>query len=212
MITIIIIIATVAISILALQNFKIQEACIFSPTAITYNNQWYRFITCGFIHADEMHLAFNMISLYMFGNMVEDFFNLEFFLHKGKLLFLLLYMSSLFFCLIPTYIKQKHNYNYRSLGASGAVSAVVFASIFISPLQGVGLLFIPGIYFPAFIFGFVYLGITAYLSKKGNSYINHSAHLWGAIYGVLFTAIIIYLFTGANAFALFMQQVFNYFK
>ena len=212
MITIIIIIATVAISILALQNFKIQEACIFSPTAITYNNQWYRFITCGFIHADEMHLAFNMISLYMFGNMVEDFFNLEFFLHKGKLLFLLLYISSLFFCLIPTYIKQKHNYNYRSLGASGAVSAVVFASIFISPLQGVGLLFIPGIDFPAFIFGFVYLGITAYLSKKGNSYINHSAHLWGAIYGVLFTAIIIYLFTGANAFALFMQQVLNYFK
>ena len=77
MITIIIIIATVAISILALQNFKIQEACIFSPTAISYNNQWYRFITCGFIHADEMHLAFNMISLYMFGNMVEDFFNLD---------------------------------------------------------------------------------------------------------------------------------------
>ena len=106
MITIIIIIATVAISILALQNFKIQEACIFSPTAITYNNQWYRFITCGFIHADEMHLAFNMISLYMFGNMVEDFFNLEFFLHKGKLLFLLLYISSLFFFLIPTYIKK----------------------------------------------------------------------------------------------------------
>jgi membrane associated rhomboid family serine protease len=212
MITTIILIATVAISLLALRNYKLQEDYIFNPTAITYNNQWYRFITCGFVHANEMHLAFNMISFYMFGNMLEDFFDSQLFLNNGKFLYLLLYISSLFFCLVPTYIKQKHNYNYRSLGASGAVSAIVFACIFLNPLQGIGLLFIPGIYFPAFIFGFVYLAITAYLAKKGSTYINHSAHLWGSIYGILFTAMVVYLFTKANPFAMFIDQVINYFK
>lgn len=212
MITIIIIIATVAVSLMALNNYNLQSQCIFSPTSITNNNQWYRFITCGFIHADEIHLSFNMISLYMFGNMLELFFDSESFATNGKLIFLTLYISSLFFCLVPTYIKHKHNYNYRSLGASGAVSAVVFACIFINPLQGIGLLIIPGVYFPAFIFGIVYLAITAYLDKKGNSYINHSAHLWGAIYGIIFTAIVIYLGTGSNAFVLFIQQVISYFN
>jgi membrane associated rhomboid family serine protease len=212
MITNILIIATVIISILGLRNFKLQDDCIFNPTAITYNHQWYRFITCGFIHADEIHLIFNMVSLYMFGNMLESFFEVDIFNQNGKFLFILLYISSLFFCLVPTYIKNKHNYNYRSLGASGAVSAVVFACIFINPLQGIGLLIIPGVYFPAFIFGFVYLGITAYLDKKGNSYINHSAHLWGAIYGIIFTAIAVYLYAGTNAFVLFGQQVISYFK
>lgn len=212
MITIIIIVITVIVSILALRNFKLQEDAVFNPTAVTYNKEWYRFFTCGFLHADEMHLAFNMISFYMFGSMLEDFFSSVMFSSSGIILFILFYLSSLFFCLIPTYIKHKHNYSYRSLGASGAVSAVIFATILINPLQGIGLLIVPGIYFPAFIFGAVYLGISAYLANKGNSYINHSAHFWGAIYGIVFIAVVLYLFTGVNAFELFIQQVIAYFK
>jgi membrane associated rhomboid family serine protease len=179
---------------------------IFYPPAITNRNQWYRFITCGFIHADIPHLGFNMLSLYMLGSETELLFQ-EIFKDSGRLLYLLMYLSSLFVCLVPTYLKHKDSYHYRSLGASGAVSAVVFAFIFLQPTRGLGLLIIPGIYPPAFIFGFLYLGISAYQAKKGNSNINHSAHLWGAVYGIIFLAITAGVFTEYNLWDNFVLQV-----
>jgi membrane associated rhomboid family serine protease len=96
-----------------------------------------------------------------------------------------MYVTSLFVCLLPTYFKNKNNYSYRSLGASGAVSAVVFAGLMIAPYVQVGFFFIPPI-IPGFIFGPLYLLITAWLDKRGGGNINHSAHLWGALYGLLF--------------------------
>jgi membrane associated rhomboid family serine protease len=205
-ITVIIIIVTCIVSFLAFSNEKLTNELIFYPPAITNENQWYRFITCGFIHADYMHLGFNMYSFYMFGEQVETIFQLVFGA-SGKAMYVILYLSSLVICLLPTYSKNKDNYYYRSLGASGAVSAIVFTYIFFAPMQKIGLILIP-IPFPAIVFGVVYLGVSAYLSKKGSSNINHSAHFWGAIYGIVFFIVTSYFFSPHfRAVEHFLQQV-----
>jgi membrane associated rhomboid family serine protease len=209
-ITIAIIALTCVISFIAFSNEKLMDDLIFYPPAITYHNQWYRFITCGVIHADLGHLFFNMYSFYMFGDAIETAFT-EIFGEKGKLIYLLLYVSSLVVCLLPTYFNNKDNYHYKSLGASGAVSAIVFAYIFLAPTQKLGLIFIP-FYFPAFIFGILYLGISAYLARRGNSRINHSAHLWGALYGIAFLVLFCNLFSDYRPLERFTSQVFSYFR
>src|ERR1051326_320238 len=123
-VTVIIVIITCVVSFVAFSNQKIINDLIFYPPAVANQNQWYRFFTCGLIHADIGHLAFNMISLYLFGRLVEDAFN-QIFLTKGELLYVLMYITALAASLIPTYYQNRENYHYRSLGASGAVSAVV---------------------------------------------------------------------------------------
>jgi len=183
-ITTIVIIITALVSIGGFSNPKIIDDLIFYPPAVSKHNQWYRFFTCGLIHADVGHLIFNMLSLYLFGRFVEDKF-IEIFPDNGKWLYLLMYITSLLVCLLPTYFKNRENYSYKSLGASGAVSAVVFAGLMIAPYVEVGFFLIPPI-IPGFIFGPLYLLITAWLDKKGGGNINHSAHLWGALYGILF--------------------------
>lgn len=183
-ITIIIIIITALISIGGFSNQKIVDDLIFYPPAVSQHNQWYRFFTCGLIHADVGHLIFNMLSLYLFGRFVEEKFT-EIFADQGKWIYLAMYITSLFICLVPTYLKHRNDYYYRSLGASGAVSAVVFAGLMVAPYVQVGFFIIPPI-IPGFIFGPLYLLITAWLDKRGRDNINHSAHLWGALYGVLF--------------------------
>ncbi|MFZ5978287.1 MULTISPECIES: rhomboid family intramembrane serine protease [Hydrotalea] len=209
-ITIIIIAVTCIVSFIAFSNDTLMDDLIFYPPAITHQHQWYRFITCGFIHADIMHLAFNMYAFYMFGEAIESFF-VTIFGDRGKPLFLILYISSLVVCLLPTYFKNTDNNSYRSLGASGAVSAVVFAFVFLAPTQPLGLIFIP-IEFPAFIFGVIYLGISAYLSKKGSSRINHSAHFWGAIYGIVFLIITTRFLSPFNPVNHFINEVTGYFR
>jgi len=164
-----------------------MDKLIFSPPDVYRRNQWYRFFTCGLVHADVGHLIFNMLSLYLFGRFVEDKF-IEIFPDNGKWLYLLMYITSLLVCLLPTYFKNRDNYSYKSLGASGAVSAVVFAGLMIAPYVEVGFFLIPPI-IPGFIFGPLYLLITAWLDKKGGGNINHSAHLWGALYGILFIVV-----------------------
>lgn len=183
-ITIIIIIITALISFISFRNEKIMNDLIFYPPAVTENKQYYRFITCGFIHADFAHLIFNMLSLYLFGRFVEEQF-VSIFGSGGKILYLVMYVLALIVSLLPTYFKNKHNQNYRSLGASGAVSAVVFAGLMIAPYIKVGLFIIPPI-IPGFVFGPLYLIISAWLDRKGGDNINHSAHIWGALFGVAF--------------------------
>jgi membrane associated rhomboid family serine protease len=207
-ITIIIIIITCLISFAAFQKEAVLDGLIFYPPAINNQKQWYRFITCGFIHADFMHLAFNMYSLWMFGGAVEDAFT-RIFGNMGEAYYILLYLSSLVACLMPTYAKNIDNYYYRSLGASGAVSAIVFTYIFIDPAEKMALLILP-IPLPAFLFGVIYLGVSAYLAKKGTSHINHSAHLWGAIYGIVFLIVTSYFFSDFRALSWFIKQVTQY--
>lgn len=208
-VTLIIIIITCIISLSAFQKESIIDDLIFYPPAIKNQHQWYRFVTCGFIHADFMHLAFNMYSLYMFGGAVEVAFK-TIFGDMGIPYYVLLYISSLVACLLPTYSKNIDNYYYKSLGASGAVSAIVFTYIFIAPTTSLSLIILP-IPLPAFIFGAIYLAVSAYLSKKGTSNVNHSAHLWGAIYGIAFLIVTSYFFSkNFKAIDWFIKQVSEY--
>ncbi|MDQ6812649.1 MAG: rhomboid family intramembrane serine protease [Bacteroidota bacterium] len=204
-ITLIIVIITSIISFSAFSNQKITDQLIFYPPAVTNQKQWYRFFSCALIHADISHLLFNMFSFYSFGGFVEESFR-YLFGSLGPILYLALYIISQFLCLIPTYIKHKDDYYYRSLGASGAVSAIIFAGIFLSPLQKMGIIFIP-IGIPGFIFGFIYLGITAYLDRRGAGGINHSAHLFGALAGIGLLLVFGFAFSGYNLFANFIEQI-----
>jgi membrane associated rhomboid family serine protease len=180
--TLVIIILTAIISFTAFGNQKIVNDLIFWPPMIKEKNQYYRFISSGFIHADIAHLAFNMITLFFFGRVMELFF-----IEKiGKPGFLLFYIGGIIVSEIPSYIKHQNNYNYRSLGASGAVTAILFSFILLAPWETLYVFFLP---LPAIVFAVLYFFYTAYMSKKGGDYINHSAHLWGAIYGVVFTII-----------------------
>jgi membrane associated rhomboid family serine protease len=127
----------------------------------------------------------------------------------GGFMYVVLYVSSLAVCLLPTYSKQKENYYYKSLGASGAVSAVVFAGILLRPTDEIYIFFIPkGI--PGFVFGPLYILITAYLDKHGSSKINHSAHLWGALYGLAFLIVTAYILSDYKPLARFIDQVSSY--
>ncbi len=187
-----------------------MDDLIFYPPAVSKHNQWYRFITCGFIHGDTGHLIFNMLSFYFFGAIVEPTFG-QLFGDKGKVLFIVLYLSALFVCLLPTYFKNRDNYYYKSLGASGAVSAIIFAGICIAPQSGIRLFFIP-FDIPGFIFGPLYLIGTAIMDKRGGGRINHSAHLWGALYGVVFFMAACFILTNINPITYFVDQVNAYIK
>ncbi len=203
--TTIIIIITAGLSIAGFANQKVIDDLIFYPPAVSQRKQWYRFITCGFIHADVAHLAFNMISLYMLGVPVEKYF-IQLFDESGKILYLLMYLSALVACLLPTYLKNKDNYHYRSLGASGAVAAVVFAFIMLAPMTSLYMFFIP-VPIPAFIFGVLYLVLSAYLDKRGGGNINHSAHFWGSLYGLVFIILTCYLIAKYPVVQRFVEQV-----
>lgn len=209
-VTLIILLLTCVISFSAFSNEKLINDLIFYPTAVTNHNQWYRFITCGFIHADFMHLAFNMYTFYLFGGMVEQVFGMIYG-EMGKVLYIIMYLTSLVVCLLPTYFAHRNNYYYRSLGASGAVSAVIFIGIFLNPTMGMGIFPIP-FHIPAFIFGPLYLGISAYLAKKGHGNINHSAHIWGAVYGIVFLVITSQFLSGFRPVGRFVEEVANYFR
>ncbi len=206
-ITLIIIIITAIVSISGFSSQKVIDDLIFYPPAITREKQVYRFFTCGFIHADYGHLIFNMLSLYFFGEHVENKF-VEIFGTKGKLFYLLLYLAALFFCLLPTFFKHKNDYYYRSLGASGAVSAVIFAGILFYPLAGLGLLFLP-IYIAGFIFGFLYLLISSWLEKRGGGNINHSAHIYGAFFGLGFTILLCQVIGQYPVLQIFIDTITN---
>lgn len=204
-ITLYITLFTVAVSIAAMYNAPLMDKLIFQPYAVHHYNQWYRFFSSGFIHADFIHLAFNMFSLYMFGDYIEQYFTMIFG-RAGSSLYVILYISSLLICLIPTYLNYYKQYNYYSLGASGAVSAIVFVGIFLQPTMQIGFFIIPPI-IPGFIFGPIYLALTAYLAKSGQGGINHSAHLWGSLYGVVFLIITSYFLGNYNALSAFIEQI-----
>jgi membrane associated rhomboid family serine protease len=193
-ITLIIVVVTAVISFMAFSSHQLTDSLIFYPPAITQKNQWYRFFTCGLIHADLNHLLFNMLSLYMFGEMVEaNFSSSILFADKGPMAYALVYILALLFSLLPTFAKHKNDRYYKSLGASGAVSAIVFAGILLNPTIKVGFYFIPPI-IPGYVFGPLYLIVSSVLGKKGKDNINHSAHIWGALFGVAFTIALAYSF------------------
>lgn len=184
-ITLVIILITCITTFIAFSNENLMDELIFYPPAITRDSQWYRFITSGFIHNDIQHLAFNMFTLYFFGNNWEAAYND--YLGLGKIWYLVLYLGALIVSQIPSYLKNRNNYHYRSLGASGAVSAIVFSMILLMPWSTLYVFVLP---VPAIIYAVLYLSYTIYMSRKGGDSINHDAHLWGAIFGIIFSIIL----------------------
>lgn len=158
-----------------------------TPHLITTKGQYYRLITSAFIHADHMHLLLNMLSLFFFGVAVERVFN-NVFGDMGGWYYILLYVLAIVVSDLPSYTKFKKSHNYSSLGASGAVSAVIFAFILFRPIADICLYY--ALCLPGFIMGTAYVVYSYYQGKSSRDNINHDAHLYGALFGLLFCIVI----------------------
>lgn len=186
MFTILLVVITCITSYLAFSNYTLRQKLIFSPYNIKRTNEYFRFISSGLIHANWMHLLFNMFVLYQFGSIVEQYYAATF----GKfanMLFVLLYMGGLITSEMYSYFKHKDNPYYASLGASGAVSSVVFTFILFNPWADLNFIFFPFIPIKAVIIGVLYLAYSYYAARNANDNIGHNAHFYGAIFGIVFT-------------------------
>jgi membrane associated rhomboid family serine protease len=182
MVTFALIAVTVLVSWQAFDRPRLLDRLLLWPPAIERHRQYDRLVTHGFVHADWQHLLFNMITLYFFGRQVERLFVP----YIGQLGYLLFYLSAIVVAILPTYLRHRHDPRYRSLGASGAVSAVLFAFILADPWSLLFVFFVP---LPAILYAVLYIGYSVWMDRRGGDNVNHSAHLWGAGYGVLFTVI-----------------------
>jgi membrane associated rhomboid family serine protease len=172
---------TLAFSVLAFYSEELYSRFILQPYSVAKGERVYTLVTSGFIHRDFSHLFFNMFSFYFFAFTLEA--------KIGHWQFALLYFASLILSDMPTVVKHREDYWYRSLGASGAISAVVFSFIMFNPWDKMSLLFLP-IGIPAILFGALYLVYCAYASRKGIGNINHDAHFYGAVFGILITILL----------------------
>ncbi|GAC1624988.1 MAG: rhomboid family intramembrane serine protease [Nevskia sp.] len=193
--TILLVLVTTAVSIYALINPPVLERLILWPVAINRKRQYERFLTHGFIHADNQHLLFNMITLYFFGRAVEGIYDRLI----GPFGFVLFYLGALVFSILPTYADHRRDARYRSLGASGGVSAVLFAFILFAPWSTIYVFVLP---VPAIVYAILYIGWEIYSARRRSDNVNHSAHLWGAAYGVALT-----LLLAPSVLSLFLQRL-----
>lgn len=201
MLTYLIIAFTCLVSIPAFQNRNLFYKLLFSPYIIQTQKEWHRFLTHALLHADWLHLILNMYVLYLFGSMVEHDFIVYFGKLKGEVYFFFLYLCSIFASVIPSYEKHKHNASHSAVGASGAVSAVVFSAILLAPGMRLALLFVP-IPLPAPVFGLLYLLYCRYAAKHSRDNVAHDVHYWGSVFGILFTIIVL-----PSSVAQFMEAV-----
>jgi membrane associated rhomboid family serine protease len=187
LITYLIIGVTCVISFLAFERTKLMEDGMHFPYLEERKREFYRLFTAGFLHGDFMHLAFNMYALYGFGGLVEQWFEYE--IPGGRFMYLVYYLLAIVLANIPTYHKHKENSQFRSIGASGAVSAVVFSAILLQPNLELMIMFIP-IPIKGYIFGVLYLIYSSYASKNNSDSIDHEAHFWGAVFGFALPAVL----------------------
>ena len=191
--TLILIFLTSLISVWAMGNRKLFERMMLRPYLVVHRWQWLRTISCGFVHADYVHLVVNMVVLFSFGQNLEQIF-------KGYaqaevisnvyLSFGLLYFGSLWFSSLPDLVRHRNDVQYGSIGASGAVSAVIFASVFFNPWARIylfGMVPLPGI-----VFGLLYVGYEQYLamSRREGDNVNHYAHIAGAVFGFIYPVLV----------------------
>lgn len=181
-VSIILIIAIVVVSMAGFNQPELIYRYQFNAWQIKHRNEYQRFITYGFFHAGWAHLFFNMLALYFFGGNVIYYFSASL-PGNASVLFLFFFISALAISSLYSFGKEKDNYNYNAIGASGAVSAVVFASILYDPFATIYIYFIP---MPGIVMGIGYLIYSRVMSKKNIDNIGHDAHFWGAIYGFIF--------------------------
>lgn len=187
-ITLIIVIITSAISIAAFSNRNLFRRLLFNAYDIKKFKNYYRLFTYSLVHADWVHLLINMFVLFSFGKMTETYYK-YFFGNIWILYYLLLYIGAVLISILPAYKKHYDDYSYNAVGASGAVSAVVFASIIFDPLGKIFIFPIP-IGIPSILFAILYLAYSWYMNKKANDNIGHDAHFWGAIFGFVYTILL----------------------
>jgi membrane associated rhomboid family serine protease len=180
--TLAIILLTGVVSWLAFSNRRLMERLILWPPAVARGEAW-RLASYGLVHADIGHLLFNMITLYFFGSAMERFYAP----YLGPAGFLLFYAGALVVAILPAFLRHRKDPGYRTLGASGAVSAVLFAFILLQPWAMIFVFVVP---VPAILFALTYVAWSIWAGRQKRDNINHSAHLWGAAYGVLFTVLL----------------------
>ena len=169
------------LSIRGFSDYTLFEQLKFRVGDILHQKDWKRIVTSGFLHVDYTHLFFNMYALYMFG---PDLFSVF-----SPIEFVLIYMGSLIAGnLLALFIHSNH-YNYTAVGASGAVSGIIYSHIILFPHGHIGLIFIPGLSIPSWIFGLLYILYTIFGIKSQRDNIGHEAHLGGAIAGLLLTVL-----------------------
>ncbi|GAB4497204.1 MAG: rhomboid family intramembrane serine protease [Saprospiraceae bacterium] len=202
-ITYLIIGVTVLISFMAFNNYDLFLKLKHWPYQEARRGEWYRWLTSGFLHADPMHLIFNMLTLYFFGVYVESWFA-ALFPGIGSFIYLLFYLAAIVAASSATYQKFKNTPSFASIGASGAVAAVLFACILLDPTIGIMLFFIP-IPIPGFIFGILYLWYSSYAARRGGDNIDHTAHFFGAVFGFFFPILL-----KPSLFMEFFEQLRNW--
>jgi len=200
--TISILVITCLVSYIAFNNQGLFYKLDFQPYEIQRNplKNLYRFLTHGFIHADWMHLLFNMFSFFFFAGSIEAVLDYKF-QNLSALYFMLLYLGGIFMSVIHTFEKHKNDIWYHGVGASGGVSAILMANVIYFPLNEICLYGF--ICFPGILWAIIYLAYSFYMGRRGGDFINHDAHFIGAIYGVVITLII-----DRNAWSDFISQIF----
>lgn len=179
--TVTLVLITVLLSVAAFNDNRMADKLILWPARMREPGEYYRLLSSGFIHADWMHLFFNMFTLFFIGRFVEGAF-LTF--NLTPWLYMFMYLAGIIVASLPSFFKHRDNPYYRSLGASGGVAAVLFSSVYFSPWAMISVFFIP---MPNILFAVLYLVYSAYMSRKGEGTINHDAHFWGAVWGFVFT-------------------------
>jgi membrane associated rhomboid family serine protease len=204
MITLIIVILTILCSLYAFRREELLYRFDLSPYHVVHKKQYYRIFTHALLHADYVHLAINMLVLYSFGTYVEHMMGeleKQGLIFSGPFFFILLYVSSVALASLTTVRRYRNNEKYSALGASGAVSAVVFSYIFFAPLQKIYFYMVLPI--PGIVFGILYLAYSSYMGRRNKDNINHSAHFWGAVVGFIFPILL-----EPALFQLFLKNLF----
>ncbi|MFM7234800.1 MAG: rhomboid family intramembrane serine protease [Flavobacteriales bacterium] len=202
-ITFIILIATGLVSWRAFEQSSLFEQLLHSPYRVKHQKQYYRLFSHMLVHADLIHLALNMFVFCSFGRVMETIFTMNWGLTKGRILFVVLYVLGGVAATLPSMRKHGDNYGYNSVGASGAVSALLMSYMILFPLNEIAFFFIP---MPAFIGVFVFFLLEHFMKRNVRSNIAHDAHIWGALFGIVFIAVAV-----PNAIGRFFAQVASVF-
>lgn len=198
--TLTIIAITVIVSFIAMQRADIQAKLQFNAYLMKHGNEWHRGLTHALIHGGWVHLLVNMWVLWNFGTVAEEFLG-AYRGSWGNLLYLSLYVGGVLFSSLPAYRRHQDNFAYNAVGASGAVSAALFSSIYFMPTMGIYIMFIP-IAIPAFVIGPLYLAYEWYQDRHSNDNVAHDAHFWGAAFGFVASVVLV-----PEQFGMFLKEI-----